>query len=135
MIWRKVKKHTYYFIFIVAILMEWYVYKDYCIWKENFEMYNLLDLEVKMILVGIVFIVKICLMWKEWDFDFLRLEWNPIILLQGIYVENKFQFADVDYFGWMVRIACLRDSDAICEIEGWKRILESEVIWEEEVIL
>ena len=35
----------------------------------------------------------------------------------------------------MVRMACLRGSDAICEIEGMKeRILESEVM-EEEVIL
>ena len=36
----------------------------------------------------------------------------------------------------MVRMACLRDCDAICEIEGMKekeRILESEVM-EEEVI-
>ena len=35
----------------------------------------------------------------------------------------------------MVRMACLRGSDAICEIEGMKeRILKSEVM-EEEVIL
>ena len=39
----------------------------------------------------------------------------------------------------MVRMACLRDCDAICEIEGMKerkkeRILESEVMEEEEVI-
>jgi len=36
----------------------------------------------------------------------------------------------------MVRMACLRDCDAICEIEGMKeRILESEVMEEGEVIL
>ena len=38
----------------------------------------------------------------------------------------------------MVRMACLRDCDAICEIEGKKererKILESEVMEEEEVI-
>ena len=26
----------------------------------------------------------------------------------------------MNYFGWMVRMACLRDWDAICEIEGMK---------------
>jgi len=39
----------------------------------------------------------------------------------------------------MVRMACLRDCDAICEIEGMRererKILESEVMEEEEVIL
>ena len=38
------------------------------------------------------------------------------------------------YLGWMLRMAVLRDWDAICE-EGNEGVLESEVILEEEVIL
>ena len=49
-----------------------------------------------------------------------------------MFLENKFLLQN--YWGRMVRMACLRDSNSICEIERMKeRILELEVM-EEEVI-